>query len=453
MLVLICLLVGLGGFFGGLTSKQAFIVSVFSLSIAGTLLFWDFRLALVFIGGSMLFLISGVSIGQFIEFASVDVILFLIGMMIVVGAMKEAGVFHGLVGFLLHTRNLNGMRLFVITMVLSAALSGLTGEVTSIIVMVAIILDICKLLEIDSTPLVVSSVLTTNIGSASTLLGNPIGILIALRGGLTFEDFLTRALPLSIVVLGAVILILCIWYRDYIREISSKLADRKSSKHITQPFYLDSRNRANIVLFAAMIVLIALHKRLEILFGMAENDLLIILPVVFAGLFMFLRPEKIRSYIENEVEWASLLFFMFLFAQAGVIQSSGVAEFLAKRLVESTGSHPAVLSAVTLFSSGILSGVLDNTVVVASYIPVVKNLHLLHFSLKPLWWCLLFGACFGGNITAIGSTANIVALGLLEKQQSKKVDFVEWLKLGLIVGILSLIISYIAVSLLGIFSR
>jgi len=265
---------------GGLTTEQALIVSVFSISISGTLLFRDFRLAFVFIGGSILFVISSVNIAKFIEFASVDVILFVV-----------------------------------------------------------------------------------------------------------------------------------------------------------------------------MIVLIALHKRLEILAGMAENDLLIILPIVFAGLFMFLRPAKIRSYIENEIEWASLLFFMFLFAQAGVIQSSGVAEFLAKRLVESTGSHPKMLSAVTLFSSGILSGTLDNTVVVASYIPVVKNLHLLHFGLKPLWWCLLFGACFGGNITAIGSTANIVALGLLDKERNQKIDFVAWLKLGLTVGIVSLAISYVAVVFLPVFSR
>lgn len=453
LLIVICLLVGLGGYGGGLTLKQVFIVSIFSLSIAGTLLFWDFRLAFAFVGGSLLFFISGVNIARFIEFASVDVILFLIGMMIVIGAMKEAGVFQLLVGFLLQSRGFRGTGLFIIVMVLSAMLSGLTGEVTSILVMVAIILDICKSLKIDPTPLVISSVLTTNVGSASTLIGNPIGILIALRGGLTFEDFLTRALPLSIVVLGAVILTLRIWYRDYINQISSTLAARKSTDRITPPVSLDSGNRTNIVLFTVMIVLIALHKRLEMLSGMAENDLLIILPVVFAGLFMFLRPEKIRSYVEREVEWTSLLFFMFLFAQAGVIQSSGVAEFLAKRLIESTGSHPTVLSAVTLFSSGILSGVLDNTVVVASYIPVVKNLHLLHFSLKPLWWCLLFGACFGGNITAIGSTANIIAMGVLEKEQNKKVNFIEWLKLGLTVGILSLIISYMAVTLLGIFSR
>ena len=452
LLFSISVLLGVLGRLAGLTGEQAFIVSVFAISISGTLLFWDLRLGFVFVGSGMLFLTRSVDLEHFIKFASLDVILFLIGMMIVVGAMKQAGVFHWLVTFLLRSKNLSGIRLFIIIMILSAALSGLTGEVTSIIVMVAVVFDICKSLKIDPAPLVISSVLTTNIGSASTLLGNPIGILIALRGGLTFEDFLTRALPLSVFILAITILTLCAWYRNYIKDISSRLATLDTSWRASYSVSWDSGKRTSIVLFGVMIVLIALHKRLEMLFGIAENDLLIILPVIFAGAVMFYRPEKARSYVEKEVEWSSLLFFIFLFAQAGVIQSSGVAEFLAKRLVESTGSHPKLLSAATLFSSGLLSGVLDNTVVVASYIPLVKNLHILHFSLKPLWWCLLFGACFGGNITAIGSTANIVALGLLEKEQNRKINFIEWLKVGLMVGILSLVVSYVAVSFLPIFS-
>jgi len=418
-----------------MTYQQAFILCIFSLSIIGTLLFWELRLSFVFVGSGVLFLPRSIDLEHFIRFASLDVILFLIGMMIVIGAIKEAGVFQWLVSFLLQSRNLNGLKLFVIIMILSAAMSGLTGEVTSIIVMVAIIFDISKTLDIDPIPLVISSVLTTNVGSASTLLGNPIGILIAMRGGLTFEDFLTRALPLSAVILAMTILVLCIWYRNYIRVS------------------FDSKKRVSVMLFALLIVFITLHRRLEILFGLVENDLLVILPIVFAGIIMFYRYDKARYYIESEVEWSSILFFMFLFAQAGVIQSSGVAEFLAKKLVENTGSHPRILSAVMLFSSGLLSGVLDNTVVVASYVPIVKNLSILHFSLKPLWWCLLFGACLGGNITAIGSTANIVALGLLEKQLNRKINFIEWLKLGLIIGILSLGLSYLAVSFIPFFSR
>ncbi|MFH1776024.1 MAG: hypothetical protein ABH952_00455 [Candidatus Omnitrophota bacterium] len=73
---------------------------------------------------------------------------------------------------------------------------------------------------------------------------------------------------------------------------------------------------------------------------------------------------------------------------------------------------------------------------------IVQNMHLSQESLRSLWWALLFGACFGGNITAIGSTANIVALGLLEKEQNVKINFFAWLKIGLISGMVTMAMAY-----------
>ncbi len=398
-------------------------------------------MSFVFIGSGILFLTHSVNINHFIEYASLDVILFLVGMMIVVGAMKESGLFHLLVTALLRGNRLSGAILFVVIMVFSAVLSALAGEVTSVIVMTAVILEICDSLKVNPVPLVVSSVMTTNVGSASTLLGNPIGVLIALRGHLNFEDFLIYAMPVSAVVLVIVIVVLCIWYRSYIKEISAGLAARSSVGYVPASVSFDSKKKICVLIFAVMILSIGLHKRLGSLFSVDENSLLVILPVIFSGIVMLYRHDKVRHYIEKEVEWMSLLFFMFLFAQAGVIQSSGVAQFVAEKLVKHAGTSQNVLSGVTLFSSGLLSGILDNTVVVASYIPVVKNLHVMDVSLRTLWWAMLFGACFGGNLTAIGSTANIVALGLLE-QRKLKVSFYQWLKLGAIVTVVGMLIAY-----------
>lgn len=444
VLFIISISIGMGAYLGKMSPDQVFVICVFVSSILGTLLFWDFRLAFVFTGGGILVLTRSVGVRSFIEYASLDVIVFLIGMMIVVGMVKEAGFFSWLVKRLLAIKKLGGFGLFTIIMISSAALSGLTGEVTSMIVMAAAILDISDLLEIDPVPLIISSVMTTNIGSASTLLGNPIGILIALRGNLTFEDFLTQALPLSVIVLAAVILILCLWYRKYLRNITSRLAVLSKEKRASQNIAFDSKKIYSIALFGLMVILIAMHKRLEMILGIRENELLVVLPIIFAGLSLLFCRGKAVFCIEHEVEWKSLLFFMFLFAQAGVVQASGVAQFLTEKLLAQIGSHPKALVGVTLFSSGILSGILDNTVVVASYIPVVKNLHLMDSTLHLLWWALLFGACFGGNITAIGSTANIVALGILEKERRIKINFVGWLKLGLVISVVSMAIAYLA---------
>jgi Na+/H+ antiporter NhaD/arsenite permease-like protein len=147
------------------------------------------------------------------------------------------------------------------------------------------------------------------------------------------------------------------------------------------------------------------------------------------------------------VEWSSMLFFLFLFALAGVMKSSGISDIVAKAVLLQFGHNPSMLSGVVLYSSGLLSSILDNTVVVAAYIPVISSLGAMQFDLKPLWWAVLFGACFGGNITVIGSTANIVAIDILEKKRGTKIGFLNWLKIGLTVGVISMTCAYLLIIL------
>ena len=443
-MVLISLTLGILSFLAGFSLRQSFIISIFLVSILGTLFFWDFRLSFVFIGSGLLLLIHAIDLENFMKFASLDVIIFLIGMMIVVGMMKDAGFFHWLVTMFLRVKKLSGEKFFILLMLVSALLSGLMGEISSIIVMIAVILEICSFLEVDPLPMVISSVLATNIGSASTVLGNPIGILIAARSKLSFENFITFALPVSILALGLTIFILCIIYRSYLKEISLKLETHQENKNFLYLISIppDVRTKISMLIFGVMVLLIALHRRMEILFQLGENSMLIMIPVIFAGIVMVYRHDKARYYVEHEVEWNSLLFFMFLFAQAGVVQASGVGNILAKKILGIIGNHPKILLGSILFSSGLLSSILDNVVVVASYVPIVKSLHMFSSNLKPVWWAILFGACFGGNITMIGSTANIVALGIVEKKLNVKISFSQWLKVGFLVGFLSMLVSY-----------
>jgi len=454
-LILVLIAVGLGFlcYLTGFSPKQALIISLFCMSIIGTLFFWDLRLSFVFIGSGAMLLIGATDIESFIKFASLDVILFLISMMIIVGMMKDAGFFEWLLTLVLRVKNLTGIKMFLIFMFMSAIFSGLMGEVASIVVVITVILNICDFLEVDPVPLCVSAVLATNIGSAATVLGNPVGVLIAARGDLSFEDFIVHALPISVVVLLLVIGILLIMYKGYMQKLTKELKEYQDESFL----YLisippDIRTKISIAIFVVTIVLMGFHKRLEHLLHLEHNTLLIMLPIISAGAVMFYRREKARYYIEREVEWPSLLFFMFLFAQAGVIQASGIAGLLADKMFSLVGSAPKLLAGVVLFSSGILSSGLDNVVTVASYVPVIQSMEKLNLSLNPLWWSLLFGACYGGNITMIGSTANIVALGLLEKERNIKMTFGQWFKIGFCIGIISMVVAYIAVLVLPIFN-
>ena len=436
----------------GLTPRQSVIISVFSMSIIGTLFFWDFRLNFVFLGSGVLFLIHAMDMETFMRFASLDVILFLIGMMILIAMMKEAGFFLWLVMVVLRIKNLDGKKMFIALMLMSSLLSGLMDEVSSILIILAVIFEICDFLEIRPEPLVISSILATNIGSASTVLGNPIGILIAARAGFTFEDFILRACPLAVIITVLTTLMLLFIYRDYIKDLSSRLKPYEENKGFLSLISIppDRRTRISMFIFGITVLLIALHKRLGILLGIEENTLLIVLPIVSAGIVMIYRHDKARYYIEHEVEWNSLLFFMFLFAQAGVIRASGIADAVAGKLV--TG-NTTLLAGAVLFTSGILSSALDNVVVVASYVPVVRSLQTMQSNLKPLWWALLFGACYGGNITMIGSTANIVALGLLEKRMNVRITFFRWFRVGLVIGLVSMVIAYLAIIFIPIYSN
>jgi Na+/H+ antiporter NhaD/arsenite permease-like protein len=154
--------------------------------------------------------------------------------------------------------------------------------------------------------------------------------------------------------------------------------------------------------------------------------------------------RKARKYIEKDVEWWTLLFFLLLFAQAGTLKYTGATDVLAKRLVELAGNSSSLLTGIVLWTSTIGSSILDNVVLVAAFIPIVQSFQSLSLNLQPLWWALLFGGCLGGNITLIGSTANIVALGILEKEKNIRMTFFRWFWVGLTVGVISTAVVWLA---------
>ena len=140
---------------------------------------------------------------------------------------------------------------------------------------------------------------------------------------------------------------------------------------------------------------------------------------------------------------------MLLFAQAGTLKYTGATDVLAQYVMRATGNNTALLTGAILWFATIGSSILDNVVLVATFIPIIQSFKAA--SLQPLWWALLFGGCFGGNITMVGSTANIIALGILEKERRIKMTFFRWFWIGLIVGVITTVIAWIALLVLPIY--
>lgn len=446
VLIAICLTVFLGSARLHFTYPQSVSLTIFFASILSTLLFWESRVAIVFWGIAGLILTKTIDIEHLVRFSSLEVILFLVGMMIVVGLIREVNFFNWVLCHLICLKRMTAIKLVVILCVSSALLACLVDEVTSIIVMISIVFVLADFFDVDPMPLLIITVMSTNIGSTGTVLGNPIGILIATRSGLTFEDFLMRAFPLMCVVLIVTIAILLFWYRDYFRKMDIKIKEIGTDKEIFRklicvPMTKDIRNE--FLIFFATLLFIGLHHRIEIAFGFPKNALLLSIPLISAGAIMLWRRQKARDYIEKEVDWWTLLFFLLLFAQVGTLKYTGVTGIMSKWIAKLANGSQFFMVSFILWASAIGSAVLDNVLLVSTFIPVIEELKNIGIETATLWWALLFGGCLGGNITMVGSTANIVALGMLEKKSKLHFSFFTWLKVGLVIGFISTAIAWV----------
>lgn len=440
------LLVGIGGAATVLESHQATACAVFVAIIFGTLFFWGFRLAIAFLGLAVLIFTNSLNIPQFVSSSSLEVILFLVGMMVIVGALRDLGFFTWIVQLIVSMPRLTGWKFTAVTAVASALLACAVDEVTSIIFVSTLIFQVCDRLKLNPTPYILIAVLATNVGSAGTMMGNPVGIYIGNKGGLTFGDFMIWSFPLMLAVLFATVALMLFCFRRQLREFDVRLKNRLDQGLSLAPV-VDVPYKPGLVLITLTILAIASHHPLESFFGLAKNSVLLITPLICAGVVMILRQNRARYYIEQEVDWWTLLFFMLLFAVAGTLEYTHVDRVMAKYFSGVCGTEITALVPFIFTVSAVGSAFIDNVIFVAAFCPVIEQ---LSSSVKdlPLWWALLLGACFGGNITMIGSTANIVALGMLEKRSGVNITFFYWLKIGLLSTVVAGVIGIAGLLLL-----
>ena len=429
-----------------LSIRQVAAVSVFALIICATLMFEERRLGVAFVGVSALLALKVVSLSDFVASTELHIILLLVGMMTLVGALKDMGLFTWIIQSIVNARRMTGLRFVAILMLLSGIMPGIVDEVTSIVFVLALVFQVCDTLKIRPAPFVLMSVMATNIGSTGTMLGNPVGILIGTKAGLSFGDFIVHATPIMFLSLIATFLVLLVYFRKDIKLLDERLAERRAS-HVGLGPMIAVPYKSGLAILILSLVFIASHHSLETKLGLEPNTMLVAAPLTIAGLIMIFRSHRARYYIEHSVEWWSLVFFMMLFAVSASLEKCGVTDEVAGLIAGDGSVAPSkyVLVPIIVAITAIGSAFVDNIVFVSTFIPIVRRLVATDPGLQPLWWALLFGACFGGNITAIGSTANLVAISMLGKKYSVKVAFLDWLKIGLLVGFVSCAVATLVV--------
>ena len=423
-----------------LESKQIVAVGIFSCFILGTLFYWQFRLAFALVGITCLLASQVIDIPMLIEFANVDIILFLVAMMIVIGFLEERKFFEVLLERLLRSVERAPYLLFISMMILAMLSAALVDEVTSILFMTALTLHLTRRFKLDPFPYVLMIVFATNVGSSATVVGNPIGVLIALRAGLSFSDFLRWASPIAVAGLVMTVGICFLVFRKPLRELADKVHQSRGETIEVEQFNQKEFRRAGLN-FGLTILGLVFHHQMEHLLHLPKNTMLIGVPFLMAGIALFIEQDRARELVEKRVDWWTLCFFLLLFASVGTLHYVGVTDRIAGTLQSVAGTNPALMLAVIIGLTALLTAFLDNILVVAMFVPIVGTLTIPDLPQNALWWALLFGGTFGGNATMIGSTANIVAIGMLEKQKVK-ISFARWLAPGLAVTIPTLILAF-----------
>lgn len=430
------------------TIPQIISTLVFLTVICGTLFYWQFRLTFAFGGIAILLATNLLDVEHIIEFAGLDIILFLVGMMTLIGFLEEKHFFEYLIARVVDKIGHRAYLLMGVLMSLATLFAALVDEVTSILFMMSTMFHLVKRYKVNPIPFLLMLVFTTNIGSSATAVGNPIGVMIAMRAHLTFADFLRWASPLSLVSLALTIVLCFLLFGKSIRELDKKMKAEKreldESRHIT---HKKSDIRLSWVLFLGTVLFLVLHAHIEKFLGLQKNAMLLGTSLGAGAIVILLNGGRARDLFMQRVDWWTLTFFMALFASVGTLKYVGVTERIAEAMLSIGQNNPTFLLMVFTAAVSLLTGFMDNVLAVATFIPILLELEKAGVYAYPFWWGMLFGGTFYGNLTVIGSTANIVAMGMLEKEFGQNIKFMEWLKPGFIVSTLTIALALLLIHL------
>jgi Na+/H+ antiporter NhaD/arsenite permease-like protein len=368
--------------------------------------------------GAMLMIMFGL-LTQEQAIAGVDfnTIGLLVGMMIIVSITRKCGVFEYLAIWSAKLVKANPAGILAMLAVVTAVVSAFLDNVTTVLLVVPVTLVITEALKVNPYPFLFSQILASNIGGTATLIGDPPNILIGGQVGLTFNDFVINLAPVIVVILIVhVISMHLIWGRGMTAaaDLRTRVMGFDEKKAITDPRLL---KLASFVL-ALVIIAFVLARTLGLdsgTIGMGGAALLLMLDNI--GKSAEHQSESVVK-VYNEVEWITIFFFVGLFIVIAGVEHAGLLKLLADKLLAATGGDFTITGMSVLWSSAVLSAIVDNIPFVATMIPLIKAMAPAFGgadSLMPLWWCLSLGACLGGNGTLIGASANLTVAGIAER--------------------------------------
>ena len=331
-----------------------------------------------------------------------NTIALLFGMMILVGIIQSTGLFAYLAVQVARVTRGNAVLLAFTLGLLTAVLSSMLDNVTTIIVVAPVTVSIAELVGVSAIPLLMSEVLLSNIGGVATLIGDPPNILIGSAAHFSFNDMLVRLAPIALVAAVVTQLVLLLFFRRDLRSRSTSSDTLNGLDPKASLVHPREAVKVSIV-FACTVVLYLLHSQLGIGPGLVA--------LIGASLALLWVRPSIESVIKS-VEWDVLVFFIGLFVIVGGLSAAGVLAYAA-HAITTLSAHGAMVAGIALlWGTALLSGVVGSIPITMVMIPILLAFSAQGGTIGPLWWALAIGAGFGGNLTPIGSAAGVLMLSL-----------------------------------------
>ncbi|SHF00803.1 possible tyrosine transporter P-protein [Seinonella peptonophila] len=403
--------------------------------------------AVIAILGAMIMVLLGILNVEkvFTHYIEWNTLALLIGMMILVTITQSTGLFQWIAIKAAKAVNGNPVQLLIMLSLLTAIGSALLDNVTTILLMAPITFSITRILQVNPVPYLIAEIIASNIGGTATLIGDPPNIMIGSSNPhLTFNAFLYHLGPVALITL---LIALAMLYFIYRKQLNVSVENQQKLAQINEEKVLKNHPLIKKSLFILCLTIL----------GFLTHSWLSIEPSVIAitGAAILMLIGLTERQIETafaSVEWGTIFFFAGLFALVGGLQEVGLIKYIAHQILAYTAGDLSLAAIWILWISGIASATIDNIPFVATMIPLIKemgsSLGLVAHApeLQTMWWSLALGACLGGNGTILGASANVIMVGLAAKE-GKKIHYLEFLKVGVPITLMSLLIAHLYIVL------
>jgi Na+/H+ antiporter NhaD/arsenite permease-like protein len=382
-----------------------------------------------------------ISFERAMQAIDMNVIFLLMGMMIIVGVLKHTGVFQWCAYISFKLARGNVMMLAIISMIFIAVTSAFLDNVTTMLLYTPVLIEIALALKISPLTLLIPGIMASNVGGTATLIGDPPNIMIGSYTGFTFMMFVQNLTLVCILATVALIIYNKFFYSKAYAKGKVEDVDRFIAQ-LREQYKITDRTLLGYGLFVVALVV-----SFFLTHGYWHMEVCI--PALAGAGILFTysilkKKVKMLELIEKDIEWTTLLFFIFLFVIVGSVEETGLLSWIADQVLDLSGGELVKAVALILWVSAIMSAFVDNIPFTATMLPITAYLTKVIPGAADdnvLWWALALGACLGGNGTMIGASANVVTVGIAEAA-GYKISFFGFMKYAFVYMLISVAICH-----------